>query len=56
VVVLVLEIANHTPSQSPGVVVLCCVVVIAAVVLGLAAAIVRITDGRAARPPAGRSR
>ncbi|MGD0787119.1 MAG: hypothetical protein ABR898_03975 [Terracidiphilus sp.] len=53
VVVLVLEIANHTPSQSPGVVVLCCVVVIAAVVLGLAAAIVRITDGRAARPPAG---
>jgi hypothetical protein len=52
-VVLVLEIADHLPGQSPGVIVLCCVVVIAAVVLGLAAVIVRITDGRAAGPPAG---
>ena len=52
-VVLVLEIADHLPGQSPGVIVLCCVVVIAAVVLGLAAVIMRITDGKAAGPPAG---
>ncbi len=52
-VLLVLEIAYHPPSQSPGAIVLCCVAVIAAVVLGLAAVIVRITDGRAAGPPAG---
>ena len=53
VVVLVLEIAYHPPSQSPGVVILCCVALIAAAVLGLSAVIIRITDGRAARPHAG---
>ena len=52
-VLLVLEIANHLPSQSPGLIVLCCLVPVAAAVLGLAAVIMRITDGRAARPPAG---
>ncbi len=53
VVVLVLEIAYHPPSESRGVVILYCVALIAAVVLGLAVVIMRITDGRAARPPAG---
>jgi hypothetical protein len=52
-VLLVLEIAYHPPSDSPGVVILCCVALTAAVVLGLSAVIMRITDGRAARPPAG---
>ena len=52
-VVLVLEVANHPPSQSPGVIVLCCMVLIAAVVLGVAAVTMRITDGRAAKPPPG---
>ncbi len=52
-VLLVLEIANHLPGQSPGLIVLCCLVPVAAAVLGLAVVIVRITDGRAARPPAG---
>jgi len=52
-VVLVLEIAYHPPSDSPGVVILCCVALTAAVVLGLSAVIMRITDGKAARPPAG---
>lgn len=53
VVVLVLGIADHLPGQSAGVIVLCCVVVIAAAVLGLSAVIIRITEGRAAGPPAG---
>ena len=52
-VLLVLEIANHLPSQSPGLIVLCCLVPVAAAVLGLAVVIVRITEGRAARPRAG---
>jgi len=52
-VLLVLEIANHLPSQSPGLIVLCCLVPVAAAVLGLAAVIMRITDRKAARPTAG---
>jgi len=52
-VLLVLQIANHLPGQSPGLIVLCCLVPVAAAVLGLAAVIVRITEGRAAGPPAG---
>ena len=52
-VLLVLEIAYHLPSLSPGAIVLCCLVPAVAGVLGLAAVIVRITDGRAARPPVG---
>ena len=52
-VLLVLGIANYLPSQSPGMIVLCCLVPVAAAVLGLAAVIIRITEGRAARPPIG---
>jgi len=52
-VLLVMVIANHLPGQSPGLIVLYCLVPVAAAVLGLAVVIVRITEGKAARPPAG---
>lgn len=46
---LVLLVANHFPSQSPLVVVLLSLALVMAITLSLCAAIIRITDGRAAR-------
>jgi hypothetical protein len=50
---LVLPIANHLPSRSPLVVALFCLALVMAITLGLCAAFIRITDGRAAKAPTG---
>jgi hypothetical protein len=48
-----LLIADHFSSQSPEVITLCCIVLITAITLGLAAIILRITDGPIFKLPPG---